>query len=106
MGTGLNIQTVVNLVVEVEMCSIEKESTTLLPQNMAVNIAIVQHMKAILMEKLNAKYLQNLFFIRSHIPSLVSFRQNMKNIAILMSKKKKKKKKKKQDSAPKFSQQN
>ena len=102
MGTGLNIQTVVNLVVEVEMCSIEKESTTLLPQNMAVNIAIVQHMKAILMEKLNAKYLQNLFFIRSHIPSLVSFRQNM-NIAILMSKKQKKKK---QDSAPKFSQQN
>ena len=62
MGTGLNVQTVVNLVVEVEICSIEKKSTTLLPQNMAVNIAIVQHIKAILMEKLNAKYLQNLFF--------------------------------------------
>ena len=49
------------------------------------------------------KYLQNLsFFIRSHIPSLVSFRQNMKNITTLESKKQEKKK----DSAPEFSQQN
>ena len=76
------------------MCSIEKESATLLPQNMVIKTAIVQHVKAILVGKLNAQVpSKSFFFIRSHIPSLVSFRQNMKNITTLKSKKEEKKKK-------------
>ena len=47
---------------EVEMCSIEKESATLLPQNMVIKTAIVQHVKAILMGKLNAKVPSESFF--------------------------------------------
>ena len=53
LGIGLNIQFVVYLVVEV--CCIEKESTTLLPLNMVAKIVIVQYVKFVLAEKPNVQ---------------------------------------------------
>ena len=53
LGIGLNIQFAVYLVVEV--CSIEKESATLLYLNMVVKIVMAQLVKIVLARKLNVQ---------------------------------------------------
>ena len=87
------------------MCSIEKESATLLPQNMVIKTAIVQHVKAILMGKLNAQVPSESFFFYQEPYTKFSFFSS-KYKEYYNFEKQKNKKKKKKDSAPKFSQQN
>ena len=53
LGIGLNIQFAVYLVVEV--CSIEKESATLLYLKMVVKIVMAQLVKIVLARKLNVQ---------------------------------------------------
>ena len=59
LGIGLNIQLAVYLVVEV--CSIEKESATLLPLNMVVKVVMVQHEKIVFAVKPNVQVALKLF---------------------------------------------
>ena len=66
LGIGLNIQFAVYLVVEV--CSIKKESATLLHLNMVVKIVMAQLVKIVLARKLNVQvFWESFVFIRVHM---------------------------------------